>query len=132
MKRKTTLFSFLAVAVLAGSLATLPPAAGQDPGYLADVREAVDSYAASLSTCDVSGLATCTSAPFHERLRIRLGACTPGQLGSFRRTQHETALEPDLVQVTLLWTQSDGVLETVLVSVKKDGGRWVVAGGEVP
>lgn len=132
MNSKTTQFTFLVVAVLGASLATVPPAAGQDPEYLADVRTTVDSYAAALSTCDVAGLGACTSAPFHERLRARLGPCTPGELGSFRRTQHETTLEPDLVQVTLVWTQSDGVIETVLVAVRKDGGRWVVAGGEVP
>jgi hypothetical protein len=131
MKYDTTLFSFLLIAVLGSSLAALRPAAGQDPGSLADVRKVADSYAACLSSCDVPGLTQCTSPAFHERLRVRLAPCSAAQLGSFRRVA-ETALEADLVQVTLLWTQPDGVLETLPLTVKKTNGQWVVAGGEVP
>lgn len=131
MKREMKLLTLFAALVLGTLASALRPAAGQDPGSLVDLRQVVDEYATLLTSCDLSGLAACTSQPFHDRLRPRLSACTAHQLGSFRR-MGETALEPGLVQVTLLWTQSDGVLETISVILKKDEGRWVVAGGEVP
>lgn len=131
MKRNTTLITLLAAVALGGLASTLRPAAGQDPGDLAEVRRVVDEYATRLTSCDLAGLAACTSQPFHGKLAPRLSTCTSHQLGSFRRLAQAT-LEPDLVQVTLLWTQPDGVLETVAVIVRKDGDHWVVAGGEVP
>lgn len=133
MKRNTTLFTLLGALVLGTLVSTLRPAAGQEPSYLADVRVVVDAYAAGLSSCDQAALAAYTTPPFLDRLRVRLSTCgQPGQLGAFRRVQQETTIEPDLVVVNLLWTQPDGVLELVPVAVKKEGGRWLVAGGAVP
>lgn len=129
MKRAATLAS-LGLAVVLGSFAFSPtPAAGQDA---AEIQTTLDVYAQALSTCDEAALGACTTAPFHERLRVRLTPCTSGQLGSFRRVDLLSQLETGLVQGTLLWTQPDGVEETVTVTVKRVGTQWVVSGGEVP
>ncbi|MBX3467743.1 MAG: hypothetical protein KF878_12735 [Planctomycetes bacterium] len=104
-------------------------ASGGDP----QVREAVEAYAAALTACDRPALAVCTAPPLLGRLDPRLSSCTgPGQLGSFRRAQHETALEPNLVLATLVWTRPDGVETGMFVTVKHDGARWLVTGCDVP